>query len=254
MIISKYICLFLVYSCLGWMYETVYCTILTGKWENRGFLYGPVCPIYGVGAVVISLIAGAAECLQSWQLFLISVFGSAVLEYFTSLFLEKMFHATWWDYSNMPLNLHGRISLITSLCFGCAGLLIVYIIAPFTERTVSLIHPLALESLALLSVAVFMVDLTLTVTALMHFDQMVIQIEQGINRNMEHLVENTVQRTGQIRQNLIARQRNLNERINLMQSYAKSAILRIRTFKYDDKSRTSAVNRLLLIVKRNRKK
>ena len=56
MLVSKYVCLFMLYSCLGWIYETIFCTIKSGKWENRGFLYGPICPIYGTGALLIIVI------------------------------------------------------------------------------------------------------------------------------------------------------------------------------------------------------
>jgi hypothetical protein len=84
------------------------------KWADRGFLYGPVCPIYGVGAVSLTAIAEAvsersADGYAWWQVFLVSFFGSIILEYVTSWALEKLFHAYWWDYSNMPLNIHGRV-------------------------------------------------------------------------------------------------------------------------------------------------
>ena len=102
--VSRYVFLFMIYSFMGWVYETMFCTIKGGKWENRGFLYGPGCPIYGIGAVTISVImqltVGNGIALRAWQVFLISVLGSAVLEYTTSWVLEKMFHAAWWDYSD----------------------------------------------------------------------------------------------------------------------------------------------------------
>ena len=54
--VSRYVCLFMIYSFMGWVYETMFCTIKEGRWMNRGFLYGPGCPIYGVGAVTISVL------------------------------------------------------------------------------------------------------------------------------------------------------------------------------------------------------
>ena len=62
--LSRYVCLFFIYSVLGWFYECTYCTIRTKKWENRGFLFGPICPIYGCGAVTVSLITGSLTSLQ----------------------------------------------------------------------------------------------------------------------------------------------------------------------------------------------
>ena len=177
--ISRYVCLFLVYGFLGWIYETVFCTLKDGKWDNRGFLYGPVLPIYGTGAVAITFVVSFSDergvPLTPMQLYMISVVGSAILEYVTSWTLEKLFHALWWDYSRLPLNVHGRISLFTSLGFGAGGLLLVYVIIPYFEGLVSSIPPLMTELLSLCLLFAFAVDLTLTVTALYHFDQIVIR-------------------------------------------------------------------------------
>ena len=83
--ISRYVCLFLIYSYLGWIYETIFCTIKDRKWDNRGFLYGPVVPIYGTGAIAISFVVhfsiGRGVVLSPWLIYVISVFGSAILEY-----------------------------------------------------------------------------------------------------------------------------------------------------------------------------
>ena len=116
MIISRYFVWFIVYSFLGWCFETVYCTATQRQWANRGFLYGPICPIYGCGAVSISIIIELldfrhAPDLKVWQVFLISMVGSAIMEYLTSWVLEKWFHAYWWDYSDLPL-----ISTAASVC------------------------------------------------------------------------------------------------------------------------------------------
>ena len=161
--LSKYVCLFMIYNFMGWIYETLFCIVKGGKWENRGFLYGPICPIYGTGAVAISVIMeltiGKGISISPWQVFTISVIGSAVLEYFTSWALEKTFHAVWWDYSEFPFNYQGRISLFTSLGFGLAGLLVVHVIAPFTENAVGHIIPIMIELLSLCFIFVFAVDL-----------------------------------------------------------------------------------------------
>ena len=143
---SKYICLFIIYSVIGWIYESIFCTIKTKKWENRGFLYGPVCPIYGTGALAISIIVTKFSqqgiVLNPIFIFLISFVGSAFLEYMTSWVLEKAFHALWWDYSRLPFNIQGRISLFTSIGFGFAGLLVTYVIVPPVESFVQNASPL----------------------------------------------------------------------------------------------------------------
>lgn len=261
MVLSRYICLFFIYSLMGWIYETLFCTIKSGKWENRGFLYGPACPIYGTGAVAISTIMKAAGgygvILTPWQIFLIAVIGSAGLEYVTSWGLEKLFHAAWWDYSGLPLNLHGRISLFTSLGFGLAGLLVVYAIAPFTENAVGHIIPIAIELLSFCFIFVFAVDLTLTVTALYHFDKMVIHMENSFNQSMESIVDSTVERSNRVRESIVEKGRFVNDQVNNMNGLMKSTIRRIYFFRDRDEHRKNVKNRYLTRLRNlaiNRKK
>ena len=113
MIIAAYFVNFIVFSFMGWVWETVYCTFKTKHWQNRGFLYGP---IYGTAAVTAMIVFNFVPVLNtgslaSWKIFLICAAGSAVIEYATSYVLEKIFHAVWWDYSTVPLNINGRICL-----------------------------------------------------------------------------------------------------------------------------------------------
>lgn len=128
--ISNYFVWFIIASFLGWVWETIYCTIKEKSFQNRGFLFGPVCPIYGtcvtVLRVLISLM-GTRDTgeLPVWMLFLICMIGSAIAEYATSWYLEKRFHARWWDYSRIPLNINGRICLPVSVLFGVAGVALV---------------------------------------------------------------------------------------------------------------------------------
>lgn len=190
--ISKYFVYFILYSCMGWVYETTFCTIKSGQWENRGFLYGPMCPIYGLGAMGIMIIDDILGFYRVpfvwWQVFLVGFWGSIVLEYGTSWILEKMFHAYWWDYSDMPLNIHGRVCFPYSIGFGVAGLVVVYGIAPFTRDMMSWAGPMAYEIMGLVFMALMMVDTTLTISALSNFDRNVIAVEEVVNNHMESFV------------------------------------------------------------------
>ena len=251
--VSRYVFLFMIYSFMGWVYETMFCTIKGGKWENRGFLYGPGCPIYGIGAVTISVImqltVGNGIALRAWQVFLISVLGSAVLEYTTSWVLEKMFHAAWWDYSDWPLNLHGRICLFASLGFGVGGLLTVYVIAPFTVNAVNYIQQIVLEFLALLFLFVFAVDLTLTVTILLHFDLLVAQIDDSFNQRMETIVDATVQQSSRIKKTIIRTGQTVNERIDALSRFTKGTVRRIYSFRDRDEQKNSVKNNILSMIR-----
>ena len=250
MLVSKYVCLFMLYSALGWIYETIFCTIKNGKWENRGFLYGPICPIYGTGALLIIVIMNATGGVNSsiapWQVFVISLLGSAVLEYLTSFTLEKLFHAVWWEYSDWPLNLNGRISLFSSLGFGAGGLLIVYVLAPATDRLVNSVSPLLAEILSLIFCALFMVDVTLTVTVLMNFDKLVVRAEDSFNRKMDNLVETAIQKTDSLKQEVVIKK----EYISGLSNIAKNAVGRVYAFKHINKARESLGNRILSMIKK----
>lgn len=126
--IANWCLLFFIYSAAGWCVEVALGATLQQKMVNRGFLIGPVCPIYGFGAVIMSLVAGRGESIL--EIFLISFLAGAVLEYSTSYFMEKLFRVRWWDYHDEKLNLHGRICLKYLICFGVGGVLIIKFINP----------------------------------------------------------------------------------------------------------------------------
>ena len=197
--LSRYFVMFALYSVLGWVYESTFCTIKEGKWENRGFLYGPIVPIYGVGATGITMVYDALQnyagySLNWWQVFLIGYLGSIVLEFGTSWVLEKLFHAVWWDYSNMPFNINGRICLPASLLFGCAGVFIVFKLYPLISSHTISIPPLAIEGISLGLMAVFAADFTLTLSALTRLDALMKAAEESVNQHMELFVSNLTER------------------------------------------------------------
>ncbi len=189
MVVSKYFVWFILFSFMGWLYETIYCTVSKHKWQNRGFLFGPVCPIYGVGAVAASIICSgsALPAMSDVQIFFVCFFGSIVLEYVTSWVLEKLFHAIWWDYSKVKFNIHGRVCLPASIGFGLAGLLVVHVILPFARHVTGGLSPLTLEVLSLLFMAVFAADFALTVSALTSLMQNLQAVEEQVNKQMEEL-------------------------------------------------------------------
>ncbi len=184
---------FILYSMMGWVYETAYCSLKSLKWDNRGILMGPYCPIYGVGAVLDVLLCGGLG--NGWAVFFACMAGSAALEYATSYGMERMFHAVWWDYSNLPLNLHGRICLPCSLGFGAAGLLVLYGIHPYMERLTAWMPRNLQELAALLFMAVFVADCTLTADSLMQInvklEATVRAIDGQISERYDAWVENS---------------------------------------------------------------
>lgn len=125
-------------SILGWIMEVLYAYSVFGTFVDRGFLYGPMCPIYGWGAVAMVLITERIrkKKVNTLGIFLIVTAIFTTLEYITSLFLELIFNLRWWDYSNYFLNINGRVCLIFSIFFGFIGIVFVKKIYPRIQRLI----------------------------------------------------------------------------------------------------------------------
>ena len=106
-----------IYSVAGWVYESTLCSVQERKLVNRGFLNGPLCPVYGVGSVVVLLVIGNLQN-NIPALFLAGLVLTCTVEYMTAWLLETLFDTKWWDYSHMKYNLHGRICLLGAIVFG----------------------------------------------------------------------------------------------------------------------------------------
>ncbi|MBR0398145.1 MAG: hypothetical protein IJI10_07720 [Eubacterium sp.] len=148
---------FLIYSFLGWCTEVVYQALKRGKIINRGFLNGPVCPVYGFGVIAVfaftkkvlpsltslseSRMTGENRLLDLLVLFLLGVALATAVELIAGWLLDVCFHARWWDYSNVPLNFHGYICLRFSIIWGLAIVFVVRIIQPVMESEKSLHIP-----------------------------------------------------------------------------------------------------------------
>ena len=180
---------FAVFSVGGWVYETIFAAVRRGRWENRGFLFGPVCPIYGTGAVGFMILfdhpAVASGAFPWWAVFLTAMGLSAVLELTTSIVLEKRFHARWWDYSNLPLNFQGRICVWPAMLFGGGGLAICYLLLP-PIKEITLATPLWFWELSsLLVTAVMSADTVLTIDALNDLSAKLEESSQQFDAQME---------------------------------------------------------------------
>ena len=136
---SEVILYFFIYSVMGWLWETVYCSLKAGKFVYRGFLAGPYCPIYGFGIIMVLYFIEPFHS-NLLLLYLFSTIIVTLLEFFTSYFLEKIFHTTWWDYHNVPFNIQGRIALPVSAFWGVGCVLVVRVIHPFVTKIVESLY------------------------------------------------------------------------------------------------------------------
>lgn len=177
-------CVMMFYSFIGWFYEsTIFSLVEQGKLMNRGCFIGPYLPIYSVVAVLnLYLLEGMDS---SFKIVLISALTCCAVEYFTSWTLEKIFHARYWDYSYFPLNINGRISVVSGAFFGIAILFLIKVLHPFTIVLMGKIPEQARVGLGVFFWVLFLVDATLTVIGMCNLNRKCKEIYDAIDRNIE---------------------------------------------------------------------
>ena len=176
---------FIIYSFLGWCMETVYCSIGERRLVPRGFLLGPICPIYGVG--VLMMICWFAPFMDYPVLFyVIATVCMSAWEYFVGWFLETTTHIKYWDYSMHKFNLKGRICLWVSLTWGVLAYLILYWIHPAVSQLVLKVPLLARYIIAIVLAVILVTDtvttirkLALTAKLMRKLDEMRVQLALG---------------------------------------------------------------------------
>lgn len=153
---------FIIYSFLGWIMESIVRSVSEKKIINTGFLKGPVCPIYGIGAIIMLLFL---ERYQSKPilLFFIAIIVLTTWEYLVGVLLEKIFHTKYWDYSEQKFNFQGRICLINSICWGILGNIFVKYIHPFVKDIVFKVDIKLLHYIISIIAIVLLADLIVTI-------------------------------------------------------------------------------------------
>lgn len=152
---------FFLYSFLGWLMETCYCSILERRLVSRGFLYGPICPIYGVGVLLMILffkpLAG-----NPLLFYITAVVIMSAWEYLVGWFLELTTHTKYWDYSDIKFNLHGRICLPISLTWGILSYIVIFLLHPHIESLTSHLAPWLTHLICGILIGILISDATLT--------------------------------------------------------------------------------------------
>ena len=150
--------LFIIYSFIGWIVDVCDVLVVDKKLVNRGFLIGPICPIYGVGVLLmIRLLTRFID--TPLALFILAIAIFMTLEYFTSYIMEKLFNAGWWDYSNYKYNLNGRICLETTIPFGIGGMIVMYIVNPFITSLLDKVGSNTIITIGIILLVIFVIDL-----------------------------------------------------------------------------------------------
>ncbi|MBQ6426237.1 MAG: hypothetical protein IJJ92_05545 [Clostridia bacterium] len=162
--IVNLVLLFFAYSLLGWCIEVTLKYFQFHRFINRGFFTGPILPIYGSGAALITIFVGGLSPFESayGTTFALSFLICGAVEYLTSYFMEKRFHARWWDYSQKPMNLHGRVWIGNLILFGLGGVAIIHFINPVLYRIFDSIPLSVKEAVSCVLLALFSADFILT--------------------------------------------------------------------------------------------
>ncbi len=161
---------FFTYGFVGWLLESLYALYVHKRFVNRGFLSGPICPMYGVGVCLIIWLL--APLKDSFVLFFLgAVVITSGVEFVTGWLLETIFNTRWWDYSEYKLNLMGYICLPFSLLWGVAATLVVYFLQPLTARWIDLIPGFLQPWIAGACTIVLLIDVVTSVVSALHLKE-----------------------------------------------------------------------------------
>ena len=180
MTLSEWFLFFIGYAFIGWTIEVIGVLINQKKFVNRGFLIGPYCPIYGFGGVIMTLTL-TKYFDHPITLFAMGMFECAILEYFTSYAMEKLFNARWWDYTKYKYNINGRICLETMIPFGLLGCVAIYIVNPILNKWLGLMPLQVINILAITTAAIFFVDILVSVRVIDSFKRTAMQFKNKDN-------------------------------------------------------------------------
>ena len=186
-LLARMVFWFMLYSTSGWVYETIFCSVTERRFINRGFLNGPYCPIYGCGALFDILLLGKIQ--NPLLLFALGGIITCTLEYLTSLGMEKLFHARWWDYSERKFNIGGRVCLLGAVVFGAFSVLLIKFMHPAVIRLTGCLSGYRLPVIAALFAAVFGLDLTVTLTGFAGFNDRLAAFSEALAQKRAEAAE-----------------------------------------------------------------
>ncbi len=177
---------FILYSFFGWIWESCFVSLQKRRWVNRGFLNGPLIPLYGSGATLVYVLIYPMHN-QPTYVFIAGMIIATVLEYITSYVMEKLFHAKWWDYSNYRYHFQGRICLVASLFWGFLSLLMTDVLQPFIISVIEWIPRQVGEAAGVVIGIGFITDTVITVVYTVQWDKKLAEMERIREEFTEYL-------------------------------------------------------------------
>ena len=228
---------FIIYSFLGWCLESIYKTILLKTPTNSGFLYGPFCPMYGLGAIMMLALCSFTNNIL--VLFLIAFIFFSIWEYIVAVILEKLFKTKYWDYSSLKFNFQGRVCLKNSIYWGILGVLLVLVIQPVLRNIVENVPHDVIIFVEIILCFAILVDAIITVYRIMFIDKKIRQVFEISDKIKEKLAELKTETMHAVEQQNVQKLTNkfknkdnvkeINEIIEDLKT--KQAILKIKIYK-----------------------
>lgn len=176
--VLQWLMFFFIYCFLGWVWETLYVSIAKGEWVNRGFMHGPFLPIYGVGCTAMVFITIPIKGNLLFE-FIVGMIGATVMEYYTGVVMEKIFHLRYWDYSKEKFNLNGYICLKSSICWGVFAILVPEVLHVKIEHLVLAIPENALEIIVVILNGYIAADFSESFREAMDFKEILMNLSQS---------------------------------------------------------------------------
>lgn len=183
----------IIYSFLGWICEVLYCYMLDHKFTNRGFLNGPLCPVYGFGAIFVLTFLDEYKN-NVLLVFIIGIIITSILEYITSLILEVSFHTKWWDYSEHKFNIHGRVCLLNSTLFGILSVILVEVINPKIVDFIGKFPREVIYFVTYILVSLIAIDFILTITTMLKLNSRLSELNELLS-DFEELGVSFIEKT-----------------------------------------------------------
>lgn len=238
-----------IYSFLGWLWESCYVSVKQKKIINRGFVSGPLCTIYGVGAVTVFLILRPLSN-QIILLYIAGVIVATVLEYITAVFMETLFHTSWWDYSGHAYNFQGRICLSSSIAWGFFTILMFKVLHPFVEWIVSLFSIATGRAMILVVTILYVVDFTFSTLTALKLGQKLKSLERAMGEFSEYVQRSKIYNSAEELVERLEPYRRSFTKLNVMEKLDMYQVNLLKRLKHEGKeSHISEVISKLAAVK-----
>ncbi len=199
--ICSYFFTFMLYSFAGWVMETLLYLFRDKRVVKRGFLFGPLCPIYGTGAVLCTAVL-YGRVNNIFLVFICGLLLCGTLEYITHFVMEKCFHAMWWDYSTRRFNINGRVYLNGLLIFGAGATLIVKLLQPLVFKLIDIMPNVLLYSLCFALYSILIIDFAATVENLKGGIRQMQNLQSSIIESTQKGVDLTEEQIESIKSNI----------------------------------------------------